>query len=187
MFLVEVLVLLIIIVADLTSKAYIVGLLDVANGRGNIIELIPNVLELRYSENTGAGWSMLTGKTVLLIILTSICMVAVFIYLFLNKKDHKLFRYSLVFILAGGIGNLIDRIFFGYVRDFVYFKIIDFPIFNVADSFITIGGVLLFVYVLFFSAGDFKAEGNKTKQKQKTNEELNSEKAEEKAIEKISG
>lgn len=161
MFFYEILVLLIIVVADLTSKAAIVNALGVSNGSGTkVIELIPNALEFYYSENTGAGWGMLKGKTTLLIVLTALCMVAIVAYLAMNKKDNKAFRLGMVFVLAGGLGNLIDRICLNYVRDFVSFKLINFPIFNLADSFITIGGALLVIYVFFFAGKDLKKDIN---------------------------
>ncbi|HPD03170.1 MAG TPA: signal peptidase II, partial [Clostridia bacterium] len=74
---------------------------------------------------------------------TAIAIAALLVYLVVARKEKKYIRLPLVVILAGGIGNLVDRIKFGYVRDFFNFQFIDFAIFNVADTCITVGAVLL--------------------------------------------
>jgi signal peptidase II len=100
---------------------------------------------LRYIENTGAAFGILKDYKFLLIFISIIVMIFV-IYYMLKIKD-KLSLYGLSFILGGTIGNLIDRVFLGFVRDFIDFKF--WPAFNVSDSFITIGGLIL-VYILLF-------------------------------------
>ena len=114
------------------------------------ISIINGVLEFRYSENTGAAWSLFSNKTLYLILFTSIVLVILLCVLFSGKIRKKLPVISLLLIISGGIGNLIDRIFRGYVIDFIYFKIIEYPIFNIADSFVCVGAVLLLIYVIFF-------------------------------------
>lgn len=109
------------------------------------------IFHLTYAENTGAAFSILRGYTVFLTIVPIIAIIGI-VYLLLSKRIERfLGRLSLVFILSGAIGNLIDRIFRGYVVDLFNFKLIRFAIFNVADTFISIGAVALFAYVLFFS------------------------------------
>ncbi|MBU1245986.1 MAG: signal peptidase II [Nanoarchaeota archaeon] len=103
---------------------------------------------INYTTNTGAAFSILTGFNNLLMIVATI--VAVFVFIF--AKNYKIYRLPLAFILGGIIGNLIDRMFFGFVRDFIDFKV--WPIFNIADSFNVIGVVLLII--LLFKAKDLK-------------------------------
>lgn len=114
-------------------------------------EIIPGVLELRYIENRGAAWGMMQGAGIFFIILTIAVMVGV-IVLVAKMPSVKRFRPLLAFaiqLFAGGIGNLIDRIGLRYVRDFIYFKAIDFPVFNVADVSVTCGVCLLVLLVIF--------------------------------------
>lgn len=119
--------------------------------------LIPDVLGLFYTTNTGGGWSILEGNVIFLIVLP-IAVCAYISYLLITKKaSHPLLKWSLVLILSGALGNLIDRITNDmHVVDMFKFLFIDFPIFNVADIFITIGAVMLFVYLLFIAKDDEK-------------------------------
>ena len=103
--------------------------------QGNII-LIPGVLQLHYLENTGAAFSIMENKTIFFCIITPI-LCALMICLFIklpDKKEYGSLRLILVFLLAGAIGNFIDRISYHYVIDFIYFSLINFPVFNVADG-----------------------------------------------------
>ncbi len=114
--------------------------------------IIKNVFELQYLENTGAAFSMLEGKTWFFLILTvAIVIAAVIIYFKTPLDKHFLcFRATLILLIAGAIGNFIDRIVNGYVVDFFYFKLINFPVFNVADIYVTFAEILLIVLVLFY-------------------------------------
>ena len=114
-------------------------------------QIIPGVLELRYIENRGAAWGMMQGAGIFFIILTAAVMAGV-IFLVAKMPSVKRFRPLLAFaiqLFAGGIGNLIDRAGLHYVRDFIYFKIIDFPVFNVADICVTCSICLLVILVIF--------------------------------------
>ena len=116
------------------------------------IALWPGVFELQYCENRGVAFGMLQGQRWIFIPLTLVVVAVLLIMLFRSQWRHsRVFCISAALIVAGGIGNLIDRIFRGFVTDFLYFKLIDFPIFNVADCYVTIGAVLLFVYLLFLN------------------------------------
>lgn len=120
------------------------------------IVLIPNVLSFKYSENTGAAFSMFSNNTVFLIIVSVILLIGVILYKSLiNHKPHLLFTLAYPLIVGGAIGNLLDRIIFGYVRDFISLDIINFAIFNIADSALCIGFILLAFYMVFI---DFKEE-----------------------------
>lgn len=100
---------------------------------------IPGVLSWAYTENRGAAFSMLSGKSVLLIALSVVLVAALTIYL-LSRPDAKGgLRYGFWLIVAGGIGNLYDRIAYGYVVDFIRLDFVNFAIFNPADVMICLG------------------------------------------------
>ncbi len=114
--------------------------------------IIPDVFSLQYHENTGAVWGIMSGKVQFLSIFTFIILLfIVFLYLKIpqDKKFNPL-KLITVFIIAGAVGNLIDRIFLGHVVDFIYFELINFPLFNVADSYLTVSCVLLFLLAVFY-------------------------------------
>lgn len=113
--------------------------------------LIDGVFELHYSENTGAAFGILQDHRWVFMSVTIIVMVFLLVLLLSGKfRQYPLLNVSGVLIVAGGIGNLIDRIFNGYVVDFLYFKLINFPIFNFADCCVVIGAVMLLVFFFFF-------------------------------------
>jgi signal peptidase II len=115
------------------------------------IILIPKVLQLHYLENTGAAFSMLENKMLLFYISTPI-IVALIFYIYIRISgiaSVRRLQILLVLIMAGAIGNFIDRILHQYVVDFIYFSLIDFPVFNVADIYVTCSVILLFLLILF--------------------------------------
>lgn len=162
MFLYEIIILAVIIALDLTSKYRIVSALGVTEHiqTKNDITFIKNFISFSYGENTGASFGIFKGKTTALIIVTAIALVVLIIYMFLNKEDNKFMRVCFIMILGGGFGNLFDRIFIGYVRDFIRFDFMKFPVFNVADSFITIGTVMLCIYIMFFASKGYEKTKN---------------------------
>ena len=121
--------------------------------QGESIPLIDGVFHITYTENTGAAFSMLSGKTVLLSVVT-VVVVALLLYLLFADKIRGKFACILVALIAsGGTGNLIDRIFRGSVTDMFDFRLINFAIFNVADIFVTCGAIL-FIIIFFVSKGE---------------------------------
>jgi len=117
---------------------------------GQPIVLWDGVFELHYTENSGAAFGILQQHRIILIIVPLIVMFGICYVLFTEKFGRSwLLNVSGTLIIAGGAGNLIDRIFKHRVVDFFYFKLIDFPIFNVADSFIVMGSIVLLVFFLF--------------------------------------
>ncbi len=114
------------------------------------ITLIPNVLYLRYSENTGAAFGIFQDGTVFLSIISAVIVVVGFYFIFSKKFINKFVYSTIILIIAGGLGNLIDRVFRGFVVDYIYFSPINFPVFNFADMLITIGEIMLLVYIIFF-------------------------------------
>ncbi|TYQ15578.1 UNVERIFIED_CONTAM: signal peptidase II [Acetivibrio alkalicellulosi] len=117
---------------------------------GNSITMIENFFYLVHWRNKGAAWGIMQDKTTFFIVATII--ISIFLGFFMHKNDNKVLRFSLAMILGGAIGNLIDRIFRPEgVVDFLnfYFGSFNFPAFNVADSFITIGTIVLAIYIIF--------------------------------------
>lgn len=111
---------------------------------------IPGVLSFYHTRNTGAAFSMLSDRRWVFMLLSCVAIVAITVMLYFWRSRHVLLTVSLSMILGGGIGNMIDRIVNGYVTDFFRVDFVDFAVFNVADSFITVGAVLLGVYIIFF-------------------------------------
>ena len=114
--------------------------------------LIKGVLQFHYLENTGAAFSLLEGKQLLFAITTPILVILMFYLLFKLPKTSKflVLNYIIVFLIAGAIGNYIDRVLNHYVVDFIYFSLINFPVFNVADIYVTVSVILLFILVLVY-------------------------------------
>lgn len=143
---------------DLFSKGIIMPFLK---NNGLHFPMIEGVFELQYAENYGATFGIFTGKPVFLIVITSITTIAMLTVLVLLNGKAKLLRFGLVTIIAGAVGNLVDRIALGYVRDFIDYTFlktwfnIDFAIGNIADIFCLVGVLMLIVYLLLeYEEGD---------------------------------
>ncbi len=154
---------LLVLLDQLTKKLAVENL----KGKDPIV-LINGVLELQYTENRGAAFGIFQNKQIGLIII-SVIVLAVVIYFFettpCNNKRLRPVLVVYVLLIAGAIGNMIDRIRLDYVIDFIYFKLIDFPIFNLADSCVTVGCVLLIVLLLFYYKEDERITGIPIKEK----------------------
>lgn len=111
--------------------------------------ILGEFLWFKSTLNTGVAFSMFEGNSIVFIVFTSVASI-VLLYLILSKKffNKKCFKFCLGLILGGTIGNLIDRIFFKGVRDFIYLKFINFAIFNVADAVIVVSVVLFCVFMI---------------------------------------
>ncbi len=119
---------------------------------GGPFVLIPGVFQLQYLENRGAAFGLLQNARIFFLAVTLIALAAV-IYVLVRlplKRKYIVLRFLMVLIAAGAVGNMIDRVFLGYVRDFLYFSLIDFPIFNVADIYVTCATILLILLLLFY-------------------------------------
>ncbi len=134
----------ILIIIDRVSKIlaakYLAG--------GGAVVVIPYLLGLRYLENTGMAFSLLSGKTVFLAVVTALALIIMAYFIFIKKAGLPFERFCFILIFAGGIGNLIDRVFQGYVIDYFEFLFMDFAIFNVADVYVCTGVGLYALYVL---------------------------------------
>ena len=123
------------------------------------IEVVKGVFELQYLENKGAAFGIMQNQQVFFLISgILILLVATYVYIKLPQtKRFHLLRICIVLIISGAIGNMIDRLRFQYVIDFFYFKLIDFPIFNVADIYVVMSCILLVILILFkYEDSDFK-------------------------------
>ena len=105
--------------------------------------LIEGVLHLTYVENRGAAFGMLADSRWVFILASTIMIICLSIYLYGGFSQNKLYTVSILLIISGGIGNMIDRLALGYVVDFIDLRLINFAVFNGADSFVCIGAVLL--------------------------------------------
>lgn len=115
-------------------------------------------LNLTYQENTGAAFSILRDKQLFLIILTSIIILGVIILMVTKRVKKPVYIWSFALIVAGGVGNLIDRIAYGYVVDFVDVRIIKFAVFNFADICAVVGTIMLIVFYIVDEMKSSKAK-----------------------------
>ncbi len=143
----------IVVIADQITKALTAGRLAVGEG----FTLIPNFLDITYVKNEGAAFGIFQGKKWLLIIVALLVFAAVIFYVVRYKPRSKWLMWSLTLITAGGLGNLIDRVALGYVRDMLDVTFTRFPVFNVADCAVTAGAIMLALHVLI---GGVREEAN---------------------------
>ncbi len=146
---VDIIIFAILILIDRLTKNWAVYRL-----KGNDpIPLISNVLELYYlpAGNSGAAFGMLSGHIALFLVIAAVVVIAIAYFIWNMPSDSKYrpLEILMVFIAAGGVGNMIDRIAQGYVVDFIYISCINFPIFNVADMYVSVCTVVLAFIVLF--------------------------------------
>ena len=136
------------VILDQLSKYMAVHFLQGTDG----IDLIPGVFRLTYLENRGAAFGVLQGQQWFFYIITAVILVVVVLAYVRIPAGRKFLPLQIwaVFIVSGALGNLIDRVRLGYVVDFFYFELIDFPVFNVADIFVTVSAVLLAVLLLLY-------------------------------------
>lgn len=133
---------------------------------GKTISIIPGVIEFSYLQggNKGAAWGLFSGKISFLLILTiciCICIICLYTrslgvtsdtvnYSAATRKKFFLLQFIFSMLLAGAVGNIIDRIRLNYVIDFLHATFIDFPIFNVADCYVVVSSILIVLTVLFY-------------------------------------
>lgn len=166
-YIVEALLFIALLAVDLISKPVAFAFLEKHGGSYVVYEGIYELIEVH---NDGASFGIFGGKTAGLIAVTAIAMVALVALLIWRPKSPKLFRYGVIAIVAGGVGNLVDRLAFGYVRDFIdytflktFFGIDNFGVGNIADIFVLVGLLCIVVYVFFgYKEGDFAKEPKNT-------------------------
>lgn len=123
--------------------------------RGNIplggsLPFIPHIMELTYTQNTGAAFSFFSGMTWLLTVISLVVSIVLAVMLWKRYFPGKMGNLALTLILAGAVGNLIDRLFLGFVTDMFATTFINFAVFNIADICVCCGGALLGAYVVLF-------------------------------------
>lgn len=154
----SVVVALAVVIIDFVTK-YIV---KTSMALGESFSVIPGVVNFTYVLNKGAAWGMLADRRWIFLVFSSVAIVLICVLLWMYRNAPKLVRIALALVLGGGIGNMIDRTFYGKtlfdgaVVDFIEAAFIDFPVFNVADSAVCIGAALLIVYMIFFESKNAK-------------------------------
>ena len=123
------------------------------------VDFIPSFLGFTYTQNTGAAWSMLSGQqwlfVVVFVILTALLLLEYFKF---RMPFTTAERWLIAAVYGGGLGNVIDRVRLGYVVDMIRTEFMDFPVFNVADCFISCGCILLILHMIFFNKDFWKEE-----------------------------
>lgn len=124
-------------------------------------ETIPiwqDVFHFTHERNEGAAFGMLSDHRWVFMVVSTVAIVGILIYLFRFTPKSKIMQISLSMIVGGGIGNMIDRVYLGYVIDFIDVRLIDFAVFNVADSFVTVGAFLLMGYMIYDTVKEYQRE-----------------------------
>ena len=127
------------------------------------LPLWEGVLHLTYVENPGAAFGMLKDAPWVFNSFSVVAIIGISLYLYLGHAENRLSAVALVMIASGGIGNMIDRTMMGYVVDFIDFRLINFAVFNGADSFVCVGAGLLILSLVLDIVKEAKAEKKETK------------------------
>lgn len=135
-----------IFVADQYTKV-----LAVKNLVDGTVPIIKDVLHLTYVENTGVAFGMFSESNTVFAVVTIAALLVILIVFAVKKPKGIISKLGCSFIVGGAAGNLADRLYRGFVVDFIDFRAINYPVFNVADCFIVVGAILVCIYILFFS------------------------------------
>lgn len=144
------------IVLDLVSKHFFAWRFE-ANSQKIVV--IPNLFEFVFVKNTGAAYGIFGDSTVMLSVVSILFIIGFVLFDIFNHKNDWLYIFGIGLILSGAIGNLVDRLFLGYVRDFISIKLFSF-VFNLADLFITAGVICFLVYLLISLIKEKKEKSN---------------------------
>ena len=120
------------------------------------------LFDFMYVKNEGAAFSMLSGRLGILALVSIVFCIGVLVYFIVKRPTSKLWCFALTLMFAGAFGNAWDRIFYGYVVDFIETTFMNFAVFNIADIAITVGAALMVVYAIFFDKDSKKADGEKS-------------------------
>lgn len=150
----SIVVIIAVIAADLATKyAAALNLTE-----GEAVTVIPHVVEFSYVENRGAAFGMLADHRWVFLLFSTVAILAILAYLFIKRPKDRLMRVCLALIAGGGIGNMIERFAHGYVTDFINPTFVDFYVFNVADSCVTVGCALLILWMIVDTVRESKAK-----------------------------
>lgn len=138
----------VIAAADQIFKHWIVGNIPLYGS----MDFVPGIMGLTYVQNTGASFSMLAGMRWVLLAVTFVCIVGIIIFIFKTDMQSRAGKIAIAAVLGGAVGNAIDRVRFGYVIDMFETLFMDFAIFNVADCFIVVGGIVFCLFYLIDAA-----------------------------------
>ena len=161
---ISVILMAVIVVLDQVTKYAVVA--NILYGQS--VEVIPGVLNFTYVRNKGAAFGFFDDARWVFMTLSTIAIVAILVYMFWKKPQSKMLLASLIMITGGGIGNMIDRVWLGYVIDFIDFCA--FPnlwvwVFNVADSFVCVGAGLLALWMILDAVREYKEIKSRERQK----------------------
>ncbi len=134
-----------LVIIDQVTKYWTVQQIEL----GEVVEVIPDILSFTYIRNTGAAFSILEGQMWFFYIVTVIVVGVLLYYMYTEARTDRTLGLLLSIILAGALGNFIDRLVHQYVIDMIKVEFVDFAIFNVADSYLTVGVILLFIYTIY--------------------------------------
>lgn len=144
------------LVLDLVTKWFFAEYF--ASEKNDII-VIPNFLKFTFLKNTGAAYGILGDSTILLAIVSIVFIIAFLVYDYFNHSNNIWYVLGISMIVSGAIGNFVDRIFLGYVRDFISMSIFNF-VFNIADIFITFGVIFFIIYLIVSVIRERKEKNN---------------------------
>ena len=147
------LVMVVLVVIDQWTKVLV--LRDLAGGK--VVTPLPGILQFRYVENTGAAFSVLSGRTLFLSVITALVLCIAIVLLALGKIPGTLNQIAVWLMVTGGAGNLIDRVFRHYVVDFIEVLFTEFAVFNFADCCVTIGAVILILSTIISFVKDMRS------------------------------
>lgn len=124
------------------------------------VPLWQDVLHLTYVENPGAAFGILSDRRWAFLVISTVAILALIAYMIWKRPSDKMECIALTFIIGGGIGNMIDRLALGYVVDMIDFRLINFAVFNVADSFVCVGAGLLMLYLILELIKEYRVGKN---------------------------
>lgn len=128
------------------------------------VTFIDGLIDFTYVENRGMAWGLFADHRWVFMLVSTVAIIVVGVILFSGKSPSKLYSVFMACIISGGIGNMIDRVALGYVVDFIEATFIDFPVFNVADSFVTVGAFGLIILLVIDIVRESVAEAKKKKE-----------------------
>lgn len=144
------------VILDLVSKHFFAQYFE--SGNADIV-VIPNFFIFTFVKNTGAAYGIFGNSTLAITILSILFIIAIIVYDIFNHSSSVWYMLGVGFIISGAIGNVVDRIFLGYVRDFISIRLFSF-VFNIADLFITIGVISFLIYLVISIAKEKKEKSN---------------------------
>lgn len=134
------------------------------------VTVLDGVLAWTYAENTGAAFSIFTGNTSFLSVFTAVALIVGIGYLLISKRHPLIYDICIPLLIAGGLGNLIDRLALGFVVDYIQVLFVNFPIFNFADCLVTCSAIVLMIYLVYDMVQDIKREkATKAESKENSN------------------